>query len=78
LEQGKEIVCQLLTLLENGAFCATTEDNDCEHCDHKAICGNREEVLEHALEKASNNANAVLEPLRQLRKSIAKAASADA
>lgn len=67
LAGGLDIVAKLCELRARGAFLATTNVKDCEHCDYRSCCGDLRALAEASATKLYHPGNSTLAPLRELR-----------
>ncbi|MEW6238693.1 MAG: PD-(D/E)XK nuclease family protein [Candidatus Omnitrophota bacterium] len=67
LTEGDGVLMRLAQIIGKGVFAATNKVDDCRYCDYRLVCGNIDAVTEASQRKLDNLANAVLQPLRELR-----------
>ncbi len=66
LLEAKEILDRLIRLIHEGAFLATDQPKDCEHCEFQSLCQLPDDV-EASGRKLEQPSNRVLQPMRELR-----------
>ncbi len=68
LKRGDEILMQICDLIQNGAFIATTDPQDCDRCDYISVCRDPQFVADTALRKSKEPCNKrILKPWIELR-----------
>ncbi len=67
LRAGPTTVQALARIIRLGAFLATDDEKECRYCDYKGVCGDTEAVTSASKKKLENEAEELLQPMRELR-----------
>lgn len=68
LQPGLEILARMCRLIEQGAFAATDNADDCKYCDYQACCGNYQAAAARSKSLLDNVQIVELSELRGLRR----------
>ena len=67
LDDGMDVLNELIRVVRNGAFLPTDEPKDCKYCDYARVCGDSKTVAARSKGKLCDLDNKTLQPLRELR-----------
>ena len=68
LAVGQVILDRLCHTIQQGAFLATNEKDDCRFCDYQSICGDVQQVADRSARLLAQHDVVPLQDLRELRR----------